>query len=202
MKEALVIFVRNPELGKVKTRLAATIGDVAALAVYKKLLEHTQRITSYCAADKYVFYAERIMDNDLWTADHYFKFHQHEGDLGIKMKEAFALVFSKGYQRAVIIGSDCPGLTEHHIQQAFSGLQRHDVVIGPARDGGYYLLGMNRLQPVLFEGKQWSTDTVYDDTIQSIEAAGLSYTALEMLTDVDEEKDLPESWRKDLSLII
>lgn len=196
--QALIIFVRNPEKGKVKTRLAATVGADAALHIYKKLLQHTFAVSQQTNADRFVFYADVVESDDVWSGQGYHKQLQAAGDLGDKMKAAFAEVFAKGYAKAVIIGSDCPELTSNHLQAAFGKLHTHDVVIGPALDGGYYLLGMKRLHAVLFQNKAWSTGTVFRDTIQTATDHSLLFFALGVLADVDEEKDLPQSWKDEL----
>jgi rSAM/selenodomain-associated transferase 1 len=195
MKEALIIFVRSPELGKVKTRLAAQIGKDNALLVYKKLLTHTKSVAAALPCDVFIFAADALQDEQ-WNK---FIIEQQSGDdLGKKMLHAFKTVFEKGYKKSVIIGSDCPELSASHVKQAFKILDDTDIVIGPAKDGGYYLLGMKKIYKALFQINTWSTATVFDETIASINASQLSYKELEALTDVDEEKDLPDEWRKEL----
>lgn len=200
MERAIIIFVRNPEAGKVKTRLAATVGNEAALFIYKKLLTHTLEITETMAADKFIFYADEVATNDIWQRPGFFKSKQASGDLGHRMCSAFIEVLSKGYHSVCIIGSDCYELSTVIIEQAFDLLRVNDVVIGPAKDGGYYLLGMKELYPKLFEEKIWSTGTVYDDTVSTIHQSGLAYKSLETLTDIDEEKDLPAKWKNELGM--
>ena len=186
----LLIFVKNPRLGKVKTRLAATIGNREALRIYLKLLERTRAVTLPLAVDKMVCYTPKVIDNDLWDNEHYQKVRQSEGDLGERMYQAFEQGFARGYQRICIIGSDCYELTTSVIEQAFAQLAAHDVVIGPSTDGGYYLLGMNRLHPALFTNKAWSTASVKDATVRDLEQRQLRWFELPVLTDVDEEADL------------
>ena len=188
-KEALIIFVKNPELGKVKTRLAATVGDEKALEVYKKLLEYTRQVTKNISQDKWVFYSDRIDYNDLWDNDHYHKDVQSGNDLGRKMLNAFKQCFDKGYETVCIIGSDMMEIDKLTIQKAFESLKVNDLVIGPAKDGGYYLLGMNKLHPTLFEGKKWSTGSVLNDTLSNVERQNLSYIKLETMNDIDTESD-------------
>lgn len=191
MKKALIIFVRNPEPGKVKTRLAAQIGNEKALAVYIKLLQHTKQVASGADCDKYIFATAPLKD-DTWKDFHVES--QIEAGLGERMLHAFNLLFKKDYKKVVIIGSDCPELTTTHIEEAFANLEQYDVVIGPAKDGGYYLLGMKTLHTKLFEDKPWSTASVLKDTLHTIDGLNLSCHLLETLTDVDEEKDLPQNW--------
>ena len=119
-KEALLIFTKNPEAGKVKTRLAATIGDAEALRVYKQLLMHTVSETNFMSADKYVFYADYLDPDDIWNDKRYYKELQHGNDLGERMMNAFASTFRKGYDKIIIIGTDCPSLDQSIINDAFS----------------------------------------------------------------------------------
>lgn len=198
MEKAVIIFVRNPEAGKVKTRLAAALGNEAALAIYKKLLMHTLEITEAMAADKFVFYADEVIAADMWQRPHYYKAVQAIDDLGGRMYSAFDYVLSKGYGKVCIIGSDCYELSSAIIEQAFAFLDGSDVVIGPAKDGGYYLLGMKILHPGLFQNKSWSTDSVLEETLKDIERLKLSFQKLPQLTDVDEAKDVPAAWLTDI----
>lgn len=194
-KKALLLFTKNPELGKCKTRLAKTIGDVKALEIYIKLLEHTREIVIPVDVDKFVFYSETIEREDDWDNAVFQKRIQNGDDLGQKMQNAFRDLFQLNYDSVCIIGSDCYELNSETINQSFIALESKDVVIGPTYDGGYYLLGMKKLHAALFENKNWSTETVYSDTITDFEQLGLSYSNLVKLTDIDEEKDLPKHWR-------
>jgi len=190
MKDALIIFTKNHEAGKVKTRLAATLGNEAALSIYVQLLSHTVSITNYLPVDKFVFYSGHILQEDIWSNKHFFKQVQAGSDLGERMKNAFAATFQKGYDKIVIIGTDCPDLNAGIIMNAFAYLNSHDVVIGPAEDGGYYLLGMKQLYSELFENIIWSTNTVLNETQMKCTALQLNYCLLPVLKDIDEEKDL------------
>ena len=192
--KALIIFVRNPELGKVKTRLAATIGEENALKVYKELLRHTRDITQNLPVRKLLFFAGST-DPDFWPSEYYKPYRQTDGDLGIRMEKAFEQAFAQGARQVMIIGSDCHELQEEHISEAFEKLNSHEAVIGPAADGGYYLLGFSALNRSVFQHKTWSTDTVFQDTIHDFEQAGLTYAVLPVLRDVDEEKDLNDELR-------
>lgn len=164
-KNALIIFTRNPELGKVKTRLAATIGNQSALEIYKFLIEHTVKISSPIKADKFVFYSENIQQNDVWDPNFFQKELQTGDSLGVRMKNAFQFLFNKGYQKVVIVGSDILELNSQDIEDAFSALKNSSYIMGPAKDGGYYLLGMNQINKKLFENKNWGTDSVLKDTL-------------------------------------
>ncbi len=189
-KKLLIIFVKNPVLGKAKTRLAATIGDANALEIYKLLLKRTVEITTELSCDKVVFYSEFIDNQDVWDNDVYRKRIQVDGDLGEKMSKAIEQEFDSGYESICIIGSDCYDLDSKIINSAFEILEEKDVVIGESEDGGYYLLGMNKLNPAFFENKNWSTETVATDTIDDFRKGNLTFGKLPVLNDIDEEKDL------------
>ncbi len=195
-KNLLIIFYRNPELGKVKTRLAKTLGDEKALAIYLKLSSHTRAITENLAIDKVIYYSNFVDTEDAWPNTTFQKKLQNGNDLGEKMNNAFVEGFQSRYERVCIIGTDCLELSKDIIQQAFDQLVCYDAVIGPAKDGGYYLLGMKKPMPELFKNKAWSSDTVATDTIQNFKDLSLSYAQLAVLTDVDEEKDLPSNFVK------
>ena len=184
----IIIFARNPKLGKVKTRLAKTIGDFAALETYKILMKHTANVVEKNNAEKIVFYSEYINNNDVWAKIKCKKVKQSEGDLGEKMQTAFEYAFELGYKKIVIIGSDVYSLKTEHIDSAFTQLETHDVVIGPAHDGGYYLLGLNFIIPELFEQKKWGTSSVLENTLADLNE--LNVTLLEPLNDIDTYEDL------------
>ena len=193
MKEALIIFVRKPEAGKVKTRLAASLGDEPALKIYIALLQHTLAITQPLPIDKFVFYADEIVEDDLWQQDKFFKSKQSSGNLGHRMISAFESIFAKGYDRVCIIGSDCYELSTDILKNAFKALGSNDVVVGPAVDGGYYLLGMNKFYKELFENKSWSSADLFLETTGAVQKLGLRLQQLIMLKDVDEASDIPEA---------
>ena len=150
-KNLLIIFTRNPELGQCKTRLAAHIGDQAALNIYNFLLNHTSEITKQLEVTKEVHYAKGIIESDIWSKKDFQKKQQLQvANLGARMEQAFAEGFANGYQNIVIIGSDMLDLAQQDIEHAFSKLLTHDCVLGPADDGGYYLFGMKTLHPKNF----------------------------------------------------
>ncbi len=187
-KNALIIFTRNPKLGKVKTRLAATIGDEPALEIYKLLINHIVGVSEKINTDKYVFYSEKIQENDVWNNANFEKKLQIGDDLGIRMKNAFSLLFKKGYKKVIIVGSDIYEITTKDIENAFSALKTNNYVIGPAKDGGYYLLGMKQLKKELFENKAWGTNTVFEETIKDLKNEKLSL--LSVKSDVDVYEDI------------
>lgn len=187
-KNALIIFIKNPELGKVKTRLAKTVGDEKALAIYMALMEHTRKIAEALPVERHLFYSQEINERDDWRVDKFQKALQIEADLGAKMATAFHTVF-KTNEKVVIIGSDCASLTPEIVQTAFSKLEDYPFVIGPAMDGGYYLLGMNQFTPTVFHDIAWSTEIVLSTTIDRIEKLNKSYYLLPELSDIDYEED-------------
>lgn len=195
-----MIFAKVPEHGKVKTRLAETIGEDKALQIYLKLLQHTHEVASKVDSDKLVFYATSPDDFDMLDYYRLPKTTQNGDDLGERMKDAFKRAFAQNYDQVVIIGSDCYQLTTDILEEAFENLATHDFVLGPAADGGYYLLGMNYIQEALFDGKQWSTEDVFLDTMLDIKSMEASYHILETLSDVDREEDLTADLREKVDL--
>jgi rSAM/selenodomain-associated transferase 1 len=189
---ALITFIKNPEKGKVKTRIAATVGDDKALAIYKALMEHTRNVALATNTNRLLFYSEQINFKDKWSNEDFQKALQAEGDLGDKIKNAFATAFEQN-EKVVIIGSDCASLTPDIVSDAFAKLEDHDFVIGPAMDGGYYLVGMSYFEPSLFENITWSTDSVFPDTMKVIEGLGKTCGLLPELSDIDFEEDW-ERW--------
>ncbi len=199
MTQHLLVFVKNVEQGKVKTRLAATVGNERALEIYRGLLAYTIAQTKGLEVEKHVFYSRAIEKNDAWKQAGFIQRTQAGEGLGERMASAFSEVLEpktaeKGMPKnaAVIIGSDCPELTTDIIEEAFVALKSHDIVIGPAEDGGYYLLGMSSSQPELFQNKEWSTNTVAAATKADCERLGLQFYTLPILSDIDHEED----WEK------
>jgi uncharacterized protein len=193
IKNLLIVFARNPVEGKVKTRLAKSIGNRSAANVYRRLLDHTKNVAGKVNSLVQVWYAGGISRDDLWSDIEAEKKVQIEGDLGEKMSYAFRSGFDSGFESIVIIGSDCLQLRHDHIEQAFLLLKDNDVVIGPSRDGGYYLLGMNSYQPGVFAGKSWSQPTLFDETVETLGQQQMSFAELEVLNDIDTIEDLDES---------
>lgn len=188
--KALLLFVRNPEPGRVKTRLAAGIGDERALAVYRHLMAHVRDVALAVDADRFVFYSDYVERGDAFDDGAFRKYVQCSGDLGARMEFAFSIPFKMGgYKRVQIVGSDLPGLTPELVERGFEALATHDATLGPAADGGYWLLGMTRWQRALFRDKAWSTATVLEETKAQIEADGGRVFLLPELRDVDTEED-------------
>ena len=189
-KNLLLIFTRNPELGKVKTRLAKTIGAEKALAIYKFLLAHTKKVTEKIACDKAVYYSVKVREDDLWNGEIYQKKQQLGKDLGIRMQNAFQDAFANGYEKVLIVGSDLIDLSEEIIEKGFLQLASNDVVIGPAEDGGYYLLGMKSVHPNVFKNKNWGTSSVREETLNDLKDKKVHL--LNELNDADVLDDIKE----------
>lgn len=189
-KNLLLIFTRNPQLGKCKTRLAAKVGDQAALDIYKFLLDHTVTITKNLNAAKQVWYTEEIWEDDIWDSTIFDKRLQRGDHLGIRMANAFQEGFASGYEKIIIIGSDMYDLGQPDLQEAFSLLTDNDFVIGPAQDGGYYLLGMKIFNPELFKNKAWGENTVLKDTLNDLK--NKKFYILKERNDVDHYEDIKD----------
>ena len=195
MAEHLLILARHPVLGQAKTRLAAAIGPEAALHVYRELLARTRAAADGVAATKTVWLAGDAPAGDAfagWAG--YAQRPQPAGGLGPRLHRAFAAAFAAGATAAVAIGTDCPELTAGHLADAFRRLATHDVVVGPALDGGYYLLGTKALVPDFFINKPWSTAAVLAATLADADRLGLRVARLPALADVDTAADLA-AWR-------
>lgn len=189
-KNLLIIFTRNPELGKVKTRLAKTIGNQAALSIYTFLLNHTQTITKEISATKQVYYSEEIWEDDVWDSSIFEKKLQSGSDLGERMHKAIKKGFDDGFTNIVLIGSDMYDISQADIEHAFSCLKNNNFVIGPAEDGGYYLIGMNKLHPTVFTNITWGTHTVLDKTLEHLKNE--SFTLVSLKNDIDTYEDLKD----------
>jgi uncharacterized protein len=191
MENALIIFIKNPALGKVKTRLARTVGDDKALEIYLELTKITRENAFILRGpSRHIFYSDFINLNDEWANSHFQKHVQLGEDLGERMFNAFSEIL-KTHKKAVIIGSDCPTLTSAILELAFEKLETNDFVVGPSTDGGYYLLGFgqNNATNFVFRNMDWSTDKVLPTTLKRISAQEKTIFLLPELTDIDEEKD-------------
>lgn len=189
MDKALIIFVKNLQSGKVKTRLAKTAGDEKAFAVYRYLLRNTYLIAAQANCDKYIFYADYIDENDPLCNPAFNKRLQQGECLGERMTHAFNQMFRAGYLQVAIIGSDNMEITPLVINDAFEQLHSSDLVIGPSKDGGYYLMAANAFHASLFQNIPWSTPAVLHDTIRICCNENISYTLLPVLADIDTEED-------------
>jgi hypothetical protein len=190
LKKVLIIFIRNPVLGKVKTRIAGALGSEEALRIYQILVKKTREAVMGVRCERWLFYSDGVPESESeWPRPLFVEQRQSQGDLGKRMEEAFARVFQSGAEKAVIVGSDCPELSSIIIEQAFEALDKVDFVFGPASDGGYYLLGMKWLEPSVFRDMAWSTERVLSQTLERVTELGNSFLLLPMLTDIDEASD-------------
>jgi hypothetical protein len=197
---AIIVFTKFPAEGKVKTRLAKTMGNKFAVSFFRVCAEHTFSellIVEEMGCDLFLFCSEEkeIEQVMKWTGNNFKYYSQQGSDLGIKMYNAFNTVFKKGYKKAIIIGTDSPDISNNLIQNAISVLENYNVVIGPANDGGYYLLGFKSKLIDLFSGIEWSTNLVFDNTIEKLNSSKLNYFILDELTDIDTLEDL-QYWLK------
>ena len=194
-QEQLIIFTRYPEPGKAKTRLAHALGDQGAADMHKKLTEQTlakiRQLQDMRTVEVLIYFAGGDLQHmEEWLGAGFIYQPQESGDLGKRLAGACSDAFRRGYRRVVIIGSDCPDLTATHIGQAFEALYDKDLVLGPATDGGYYLIGMNRENRSLFTQIPWGTETVMESTLKAGAKLGLAIKTLETLSDVDRPEDL------------
>lgn len=196
-KNLLIIFVKNIKLGKVKTRLAKTVGNDDALTIYKALVKVTEKATSIINIDKRIYYSDAIV-NDKWPNDS--KTVQKGSDLGEKMSNAFLDGFKDGYENIILIGSDLPDISANIINKGFDALSKSDVVFGPAEDGGYYLVGFSQFQNCVFKNKAWSTSNLLEETLKELNEQKIKVSLIETLNDIDTFEDL-QSYPKLLKLI-
>ena len=186
-KEVVLVFEKNAILGQVKTRLASGMGELPALEIYKHLVQLTYSALEAVPVPVWTFFSDfipesthRIVENSLV---------QQGQDLGERMSNAFARTFESGRDKVVLIGTDCPTLQSQHLLQAFEALNHSDLVLGPATDGGYYLIGMKSSAAYLFEGIAWSTSQVLSQTLHVASQQGLIVTLLPELDDIDTQED-------------
>ncbi len=194
-KEQVLVFTRYPQPGSTKTRLAKVLGNRGAAALQKKLTEKTlARVRQFLQKNRAaaaVYHEGGSREEMLqWLGPDLDYLTQPDGDLGQRLTGAFREAFGQGYFRVVIIGADCPDLLASHIEEAFSILRSQDLVIGPATDGGYYLIGLSRPEPALFAAIPWGAGDVLEKTLEIAEQKGLSLAQLETLSDVDRPEDL------------
>jgi len=190
----LLFFIKNPEKGRVKTRLASAIGDEMALKLYRRFL---LEMLSTLNRGTFLFYlwfypGDSLNDLKNWLGDHYLYAPQMGENLGERMKNGFMEAFSMNFKRVVLIGSDIPDLPLEFIEEAFTALRNHDVVIGPALDGGYYLIGFRdeTFSPKVFGGIPLSTEHVFEDTMKVLDREELTVHLLKPLRDIDTIEDL------------
>ena len=187
IKEALIVFLKQPIEGKVKTRIGAVTNNNVAVTIYKELLKKTSDIVNNINQEVFLF-SDVMFNIPFFESNHHHL--QAKGDLGYKMFSAFQEVFKLGYDRVGIIGSDCFDLTTDVINQNFRKLNSSSVVFGPSLDGGYYFLGVNKLIPDLFKNISWSTDKVLDQSVLTLKKHQIPYSLGKQLSDVDTLEDV------------
>ncbi|MCF8325104.1 MAG: TIGR04282 family arsenosugar biosynthesis glycosyltransferase [Leadbetterella sp.] len=198
MNPALLIFIKNPELGKVKTRLAATMGDRKALEVFRKLLVNIHDKSFEVSADKLLFYSSFVDQNDIWENDIFHKHLQIQlPDLGQRMLSAFEKAKEMGYSKALIVGSDIYEVSTEILNQGFEFLENSETVLGPSHDGGYYAIGFNfekinsdTFLQNIFLSKTWSHENVANEALEVINSFSYACNFLPILSDIDTEDDL------------
>jgi uncharacterized protein len=196
MKEdCLIIFTRHPEPGKAKTRLIPALGAEGAASLHRKMVEQTllqarnlQKLQPLAIEVWFVGGNADLMAT--WLGEDLSFQVQPDGDLGDRLLSAFQNAFSKGHRRVVTIGTDCPVLDTAILEQSFIALQHSILTIGPTRDGGYYLIGLQYCIPELFSGIPWSTSTVFNDTLKIAERLQVMPALLPCLYDIDLPQDL------------
>ncbi|MEB3159928.1 MAG: TIGR04282 family arsenosugar biosynthesis glycosyltransferase [Synechocystis sp.] len=194
-QQRLLIFTRLPIPGQTKTRLIPALGQGGAALLQRRLTEHIVELSHqvslvYPIAVTVVYTGGSESQMVQWLGQGLDYWQQHSGNLGDRLQAAFQAAFDQGSQTVIVVGIDCPFITGELLQTAFNALQEYDVVIGPALDGGYYLLGLNTPRPDYFQHIDWSTPQVYDQTLAKIQQNGDRLHVLPPLPDIDHPTDL------------
>ena len=186
-KEVVLVFQKNEVLGKVKTRLAVGMGELRALEIYRQLIQLTYSALETIPVPVWTYFSDFIPETVTTRVEK--SFVQQGQDLGGRMANAFNRSFESGMEKVVLIGTDCPTLQAQDLLHAFAALNKSDLVLGPASDGGYYLIGMKCRASYLFEGIAWSTSQVLSQTVDVAAKHGLTTTLLREQDDVDTQED-------------
>lgn len=199
-KQHLIIFTRYPEAGKTKTRLIPALGTEGAANLQRQMTEHTLSQVKQLQKTSAISCEVRFAGGNLqlmqdWLGDDIAYQPQGEGDLGSRMAQSFYNAFQSGAKKAITIGTDCPDVDDQILADAFDQLHQCDLVLGPALDGGYYLIGLQRPAPELFMNIDWGTSQVLQQTIDTAQTLNLSVDYLPLLADIDRPEDLP-IWEK------
>ena len=199
-RNCILFFVKSPEQGKVKRRLAASLGETVAAALYTSFVVDALATLDTCGARVVVCFSppEARKSVVAWLGQHYAYMVQRGGDLGQRMKNGFIDAFDRRFQQVIIVGSDIPDLPGNVIEEAFESLMKRDAVLGPSFDGGYYLIGFRRdtFTPRAFEGIGWGTETVFQETIDRFRTKGLSLHTLPTWNDIDTLPDLKDFFKR------
>ncbi len=195
ISEQLIIFTRYPAPGKAKTRLIPVLGEEGAANLHRLMTQRTiaralslQNSRPLSVEIHYTGSSQQLMEDWLGTEIVYHQ--QSDGDLGARMLASFQKSFNWGIEKVAIIGTDCPKLKEQILAKAFDALSDKDLVLGPAKDGGYYLIGLRCVIPELFDGIQWGSSEVFADTLAIAQNLGLNIGVLPTLVDIDRPEDL------------
>ncbi|MGP1375440.1 MAG: TIGR04282 family arsenosugar biosynthesis glycosyltransferase [Almyronema sp.] len=191
----LIVFTRYPTPGQTKTRLISALGEMGAADLQRQMTEHTLKQVQACQRMRSLtveicFTGATQTAMQAWLGSQWCYRLQGAGDLGDRLLRAFERAAKTGCRRTVAIGIDCPGLNANCLNQAFEQLGDRDLVLGPATDGGYYLIGLQQPQPTLFKAISWGTSAVLSQTVAAATQAALSIAYLEVLQDVDYPQDL------------
>lgn len=190
LDQQLIILLKAPLRGLVKTRLASETGEDAALAIYTQLLERLKvNLSEFPDTVLHFTPADEGARLTPFLAAGWNMQPQGEGDLGQRMYQAFNHAFAAQAGKVVMIGADCPEITPDDVQHAFDELDRHDLVLGPAQDGGYWLIGLKQLHRELFSGVRWSTNRVLTETLERAWQLDLRVAFLRLLSDIDTKSD-------------
>jgi rSAM/selenodomain-associated transferase 1 len=190
VSQKLVDMVKAPREGTVKTRLARSLGPASACQAYRELVDCLMSsLAGLSTVELRYTPDDAVNEMAPWLAKGWSALPQGEGDLGRRLHSAVLQSFADGPARLVIVGSDCPWVTPEDIYEAWNELTDHDLVLGPARDGGYWLIGLNQPQPALFDDITWSSKLVFQQTVDRARGLGLKVHCLRALSDVDEEAD-------------
>ena len=195
MKEkALIVFIRYPEKGHVKTRLAQYLGDDLTLDLYKHFLEDIIKMCQMVDAKLIIAYSisEQKKDEILFFNEQYMSFCQKGDDLGKRMYNALCTTSERGFKKCILIGSDSPDLPSSIINEAFKALDSYDITLGPSTDGGYYLIGFSseRIDYRIFDKVKWGASSVLKYTLRNIEKTGMSSCLLQEWDDIDDISNL------------
>ena len=197
MTAALAVFLKAPRPGAVKTRLVPALGAEAAAGLYRALAEAVVAATRPDPGEyeRLFFFTpgDARAEVEAWFPGEALV-AQDGQDLGARMSSAFDDAFRRGGDRVVLVGSDVPSLSREDVGFALSALEDHDLVLGPARDGGYYLIGLTRPRPALFENMAWGTGSVFAATMERAAALGLTVRVLQERRDIDTLEDVRAEW--------
>jgi len=183
----VLLFLKAPRAGFVKTRLAADLGDDIACEIFKSLASQTlANIPSDWPVRIFFTPSDALSEMTAWLGDANTFLPQTEGDLGQRLEVATRETFANGAASVILLGGDCPSITKDHLNEAAQHLANKQAVIGPAADGGYWLLGLPKDAPEVFQNITWSSDSVFSATLNILATLDLAPHQLETLEDVDD----------------